>query len=811
MTVSTDVKPQAGNLPAALTLFVGRKREVAEVRRVLTKARLLTLTGVGGMGKTRLALEAAAQSCEEFADGAWVVDLAPVREASAVADAVASALGVPDMGTRPVLEQLAGYLAGRNALIVLDNCEHLVDACTELVKRLLLAAAGLRVLATSRQTLGITGEYVFTVPPLPADEAVELLQDRTSAVRPDFRVTDANLAQVRRLCADLDGLPLAIELAAARLRILTGDQSAARREDRGAVVTRGGPPAPPRVGAHVPGLRRVSVWGAPRQRILTVDQAADRLEDRFALLTGGCRTAPPRQRTLRALVDWSWELCSRAERLLWNRLSIFAGTFALDAAEEVCAGEGIAPHEVLDLLDRLVAQSVVLTCEAEGLPRYRLLETVRRYGRERLAESGEEEALRQRHRDFFLALARRVDKGWYGPGQVENLARLRAEHGNLLTALDGDTDPQARLALAAALAFHWCVGGFLGEGRRQFERALTSVPEPTPERARALVSAVWVALCQGDLAMAGRWLDEADVIGEQLGDQALLADVRGFRGVSAHFRGQVEEATMRYEDALATLTALGDERGAAGWLLALACLQAYVGDPRAVRTGGHLIAAAEATGERWGHAQVLLALGFDAWQRGEWEETGAHASAALESMRGFNDHSAVARMLEVLAWATAAAGDREQAARILGSADTLWRDAGTAITAFDPRMAEFHARCEAEIIDALGAASYTTAFDEGRLHGSPDRAIVLALEPHTNAPAHSGNSPAVPNPNPLTRREREVAELVAQGMSNRQIGSTLGRSSRTIEGHVENILAKLQFGSRAQIASWWTANQPSAP
>ncbi|MER5791500.1 LuxR C-terminal-related transcriptional regulator [Streptomyces sp. NPDC001980] len=746
-----------------MTLFVGRKREVAEVRRVLTKARLLTLTGVGGMGKTRLALEAAAQSCEEFADGAWVVDLAPVREASAVADAVASALGVPDMGTRPVLEQLAGYLAGRNALIVLDNCEHLVDACTELVKRLLLAAAGLRVLATSRQTLGITGEYVFTVPPLPADEAVELLQDRTSAVRPDFRVTDANLAQVRRLCADLDGLPLAIELAAARLRILT------------------------------------------------VDQAADRLEDRFALLTGGCRTAPPRQRTLRALVDWSWELCSRAERLLWNRLSIFAGTFALDAAEEVCAGEGIAPHEVLDLLDRLVAQSVVLTCEAEGLPRYRLLETVRRYGRERLAESGEEEALRQRHRDFFLALARRVDKGWYGPGQVENLARLRAEHGNLLAALDGDTDPQARLALAAALAFHWCVGGFLGEGRRQFERALASVPEPTPERARALVSAVWVALCQGDLAMAGRWLDEADVIGEQLGDQALLADVRGFRGVSAHFRGQVEEAMMRYEDALATLTALGDERGAAGWLLALACLQAYVGDPRAVRTGGHLIAAAEATGERWGHAQVLLALGFDAWQRGEWEETGAHASAALESMRGFNDHSAVARMLEVLAWATAAAGDREQAARILGSADTLWRDAGTAITAFDPRMAEFHARCEAEIIDALGAASYTTAFDEGRLHGSPDRAIVLALEPHTNAPAHSGNSPAVPNPNPLTRREREVAELVAQGMSNRQIGSTLGRSSRTIEGHVENILAKLQFGSRAQIASWWTANQPSAP
>ncbi|WTU07447.1 LuxR C-terminal-related transcriptional regulator [Streptomyces sp. NBC_00075] len=762
MVVPTSVVSEAGNLPAALTPFVGRKREVAEVRRVLATARLLTLTGVGGMGKTRLGLEVAAESRKEFADGAWVVDLAPVRVPSAVADTLAAALGVPDMGTRPVLEQLTGYLAGRHALIVLDNCEHLVDACAELAKTLLPAAAGLRMVATSRQTLGITGEHVFTVPPLPPDEAVELLRTRTSAVRPDFQVTDANRAQVLRLCADLDGLPLAIELAAARLRTLT------------------------------------------------VDQAADRLADRFALLTGGCRTAPPRQRTLRALVDWSWELCSPVERLLWNRLSVFAGTFGLDAAEEVCAGEGIEAYEVLDLLDRLVAQSVVLTCEAEGLPRYRLLETIRQYGRERLAESGEEDRLLLRHRDFLLALAQRVDKGWYGPGQVENLTRLRAEHGNLLAALGG-ADPQARLALAAALAFHWCVGGFLGEGRRQLDRALAVASEPTPARARALVSAVWVALCQGDLAVADRWLDEADAIGEELGDPALLADVRGFRGVSAHFRGRLGEAMTRYEDALATLTALGDERGAAGWLLALACLQAYVGDPRAAQTGGHLINAAEATGERWGRAQVLLALGFDAWQRGDQEGTGAHARAALESMRGFNDHSAVARMLEVLAWATASVGDRKQAARLLGAADHLWRDAGTAITAFDPRMAEHHARCEAEVIDALGPASYQTVFEEGSPHGSPDRAIAFAVEPRTHTLAGPDSDTAAPEPatapSLLTRREREVAALVAQGMSNRQIGSALGRSPRTVDGHVKNILAKLGFGSRARIASWWTANQ----
>ncbi|MER7922318.1 LuxR C-terminal-related transcriptional regulator [Streptomyces sp. NPDC096057] len=759
MTVSTGVMSNAGNLPAALTVFVGRSREIDEVRRVLDEARLLTLTGAGGVGKSRLAVQVAAGTAGWFADGAWVVDLTAVRAPSAVPDAVATALGLPDLGTRPVLEQLAGYLAGRRALIVLDNCEHLVGACAELATALLSAAAGLHMLATSRETLGVTGEQVFGVPPLAPDEAIELLRARATALRPDFRVTDANRVHVLRLCADLDGLPLAIELAAARLRTLT------------------------------------------------VDQAAARLEDRFTLLNAGSRSAPPRQRTLRALVDWSWELCTPAERLLWNRLSVFTGSFCLDAAEQVCAGDGIAAYEVLDLLDRLVAQSVVLTCEAEGLPRYRLLETIRHYGRERLAESGEKEQALRRHRDFCLALAEGVERDWHGPRQVENLARLRAEHGNLLAALSCDADPQARLALATALAFHWCVGGFLGEGRRQFDRALAAAPGPTPARARALVAAAWVALSQGDLAAADRWLDEADALGERLGDPAVLANVRGFRGVSAHYRGRIDEAMPRYEDAAAALTTRGDERGAAGWLLALACVQAYVGDPRATETGGRLITAAEANGERWGRAQVLLALGFDAWQRGDRQRTGGLVLAALESMRGFNDCAAVARMLEVLACATAAAGENRQAARLLGAADTLWRDAGTDITAFDPQLAAHHARCEEEVIAALGRTSYAQAFAEGGTHGGPGRAIALALDPGTGA----GPGGPATAPSPLTRRERDVAALVAKGMSNRQIGSALGRSPRTIDGHVENILAKLGFGSRAQIASWWTANQAPTP
>ncbi|MPY46091.1 AAA family ATPase, partial [Streptomyces phyllanthi] len=381
----------AGNLPAALTTFVGRRRDIAEIRRRLGAARLLTLTGVGGVGKTRLALEAAAAARKGFADGVWLVDLAPVRDPSAVAGATATALGVPDLGARPVLDQLTGHLARRRALIVLDNCEHLVDACAELAETLLSGAPELRVLATSRRTLGIAGEHVFTVPPLSVpDEAVELLLDRASAIRPEFRVTGTNRDAVTRLCARLDGLPLAIELAASRLRTLT------------------------------------------------VEQLADRVEDRFALLTGGSRTARPRQRTLRALIDWSYELCGPAERLLWNRLSVFAGGFDLDAAEGVCSGDGVPRHEVLDLLDRLVAQSVVLTTEHEGTARYRMLETIRQYGRERLAEYGadEERRLLRRHRDHFLSLAEHLAADWYGPGQEEALARLRTEHGNLRVALE---------------------------------------------------------------------------------------------------------------------------------------------------------------------------------------------------------------------------------------------------------------------------------------------------------------------------------------------------------------------------------------
>ncbi|MFI6624637.1 ATP-binding protein [Streptomyces sp. NPDC050528] len=765
-----DNPVRTGNLPAAFTSFVGRQDKVAEIWRLLRSARLLTLIGAGGVGKTRLALEAATVSAKAFPHGAWLVDLTAVREPEAVASTVATALGVPDLGVRPAEEQLAGYLAERRALILLDSCEHLADGCAQLVKILLSAAPELHILATSRRVLGITGEHVLTVPPLCSEDAVALLRDRAAAVRTGFQVNEANRDQAARLCADLDGLPLAIELAASGLRTFT------------------------------------------------IEQLADRLEDRFAFLTGGSRSAPRHQRTLRGMIEWSYELCSPAERLLWSRLSVFAGGFTLDAAEAVCGGEGIARREVPDLLDRLVAQSVVLTCEMEGMPRYRLLELVRRYGRERLTGSGEEHRLRVWHQDFFLDVAERANRGWYGHGQVKSLAMFRADHTNLLAALEWDSDPQKRLRLVSALSFHWCVGGFLSEGRHRFEQTLAAGSQPTSERAWALLAATWVAQNQGDLTVADRWLDEAERLGEALDDPAVRAMASGFRGVSAHYRGRPEEGIGRYEAALAVMTALGDEREATSWLLALACAQAYAGDPRAPQSSDRLIASSEASGERWGRGQVLMALGHGAWDQGDREAAETMARSALECMRGFHDYAMVARMLELLAWATVAGGAPARAAGLLGSADALWLDAGTSIAAFGPQMAGHHMRCEEAAVEALGRTAYAAAFAEGGLHGAPGRAVDFALAAEESSGADmviavSGGALIVGTTDAdclLSRRERQVASLVAKGLSNRQIAAELVLSPRTADRHIENILGKLGFRSRASVAAWWTEKQASA-
>ncbi|WP_322734544.1 ATP-binding protein [Streptomyces ferrugineus] len=784
-TPVTVVASGAGNLPAALTTFIGRRRDISEIRRLLGAARLLTLTGPGGIGKTRLALEAAAVAGDTFPDGVWLVDLAPVLDPKAVVGAAAAALGVRDVGSRPVVEKLAAHLSRRHALIVLDNCEHVVDASAELAQMLLSAAPQLRILATSRRTLRIVGEYVFDVPALSLNEAMDLLAARAAAVQPEFRLRDTNRDGAARLCAALDGLPLAIELAASRLRTLT------------------------------------------------IGQLTDRLEDRFALLTSGNRTARPRHRTLRALIEWSYELCSPAQRILWNRLSVFVGGFSLEAAENVCPGEGIARPDVLDLLDALIAQSVVLAVEHGDVVRYRMLETIREYGMRRLTESGEEPVLRRRHCAYFLALAKRTADGWYGPGQEAALARLRTEHDNFLAALKrGDARSDARadarasaqdpdrtqtaasdpgdartaLALAEALSIHWCAGGALGDGRRWLGRLLATSPEPTRTRATALVAAAWVALLQGDLEVADQWLDEAGTLSDQLDDQRTRALVMGFRGMSALFRGSPEAAVAMCEQAVDRLDALNETRATVFWLFLLAVAKAQLRDPGAAQTGTQAVAVAEAHGEWLCRAYALWALGFDAWLRGDNDAAVRSTRAGLEIQQRFNDPIGSAMLVGLLAWITGSCGDHRMAARLQGATRSLWRVIGTSIGAFGPHMSEFQAHFEKETVEALGPTAFEKAITEGGQYDSPACAVEWALA----ASADAGRSASAAHSCPLTPREKEVAALVAEGMSNRQIASALGLSPRTVDRHIEHILAKLGFRSRARVAAWWVAhNHPS--
>ncbi len=429
------------NLPVQLTSFVGREQEIAEVKRLLGTTRLLTLTGAGGVGKSRLAHQVGAELVEEYPDGVWLVELAALGDSALVPLAAASALGVAEQPGRPPIETVSDFLRPRSLVLVLDNCEHLLDACAVLADSLLRASRRLRVLATSRQALGMGGETAWRVPSLampdparPATaeqlvsyEAARLFVERAKSALPTFGVTKDNAAAVAAVCWRLDGIPLAIELAAARVGMLT------------------------------------------------VRQIEARLDDRYRLLTGGSRTVLPRHQTLRGLVDWSHDLLSEPERVLLRRLSVFAGGWTLEAAEAVCAfgaGEGSC-DDVLELLSELAAKSLVLADEQNGQMRYRFLETIRQYGAERLRASGEEAVVRDRHLEWFLALAERGEPELRGPDQVRWLDRLEAEHDNLRAALawsqlesSSERARAAGLRLAGALSWFWRVHSQFSEGRR---------------------------------------------------------------------------------------------------------------------------------------------------------------------------------------------------------------------------------------------------------------------------------------------------------------------------------------------------------
>jgi predicted ATPase/DNA-binding SARP family transcriptional activator len=525
----------SSELPRQLTSFVGRDAELADVGRLLRDAHLVTLTGPGGVGKTRLAVEVAGRAAAAWPDGVALADLAPVADPGLVPHAVAAALGLREDPGRPPAATLADALRPKRLLLVLDNCEHLLEACARLADALLRACPHLRLLATSREALGVAGEAPWRVLPLslpapdrrPAagalleSEAVRLFVERAAVARPGFAVTDRNAAAVAALCTRLDGLPLAIELAAARVRVLTPEQLTAR------------------------------------------------LGDRFRLLTGGGRTALPRQQTLRATVDWSHDLLSEEERALFRRLAVFAGGFSLDAAEEVGAGEGLEPADVLDRLTGLVDKSLVVAeaheaAEARGgEARYRLLETLRQYAEDKLLQAGEAAAVRDRHRDWCLALARRATREEGGPGALEWNARVRAETDNVRAALTWcasreDGAPRGMELIAVPSLFYEAFG-HSDEYRWWLERFLRLVPARTPARARALLHLVTLLLWQHDFTRAEAAAAEAAAIFEEVGDAAGAAEARGTLGVVHGNLGDYARAHAHLEASLAAARTRSDQ------------------------------------------------------------------------------------------------------------------------------------------------------------------------------------------------------------------------------------------------------------
>jgi non-specific serine/threonine protein kinase len=641
-------------LPVPLTRLIGREREVEAVVGCLGQARLVTLIGTGGVGKTRLAIAIAERLAKEYAHGVWFVELASLSDPGLVVQTVAKTLGVEDKPGRGLQEVLVEALGSRSLLLVLDNCEHLVEVCASLAESLLSACPQVQILATSRERLNVEGEHVWRVPSLMSPDpkalpvaekdlsavvmeydAARLFVERATTQQAEFRLSGGNAVSVAAVCHRLDGIPLALELAAARVRVLS------------------------------------------------VDEIAAHLDDRFRLLVGGSRTAPSRQQTLRALLDWSYELLNAQERILLHRLSVFAGGWRLRAAEAICSGEGIEDREVLDLLTSLVDKSLVFVEEREGETRYRLLETVRQYAWERLEATGEAMVVRNRHLDFCLALAEEVEPYLHGPEQRTWLQSIESEHDNLRAALDW-SQMQAELRhkglrLAGALAWFWHLHNYLSEGRNRLEGLLGSLPpETTPVRAKALQGAGRLAFYLSDYTAARSLLEQSITLWRELEDKQGVASALGYFAASFVLLGDApEKARPLLEESVVLAREAGDR-----WVLATSLwIFGFViqrgGDNR---TAGPLfeesITLYREVGDLWGITAPLNYLGEVRQSQGDYTAAYALVEEGLDLVRQIGDKWRIAVFADTLGEIALAEGDYGRARPLFEESLQIVREAG---------------------------------------------------------------------------------------------------------------------------------------
>jgi predicted ATPase/DNA-binding CsgD family transcriptional regulator len=771
-------------LPADVSGFVGRSGELDRLGGLLADARLVTVAGPGGVGKTRLALRAAADAVHP--DGNCLVELSGLTDPELLPDTVALRLGLRGASTASRLEAVLDELRGRKLLLILDTCEHLTSACARFVKAVLRETSHIKVLATSRQPLHLPGEEVLRLGPLPvpgpdsgatvnaaAGDAVELFAQRASAAVSGFRLTEPDLPDVIRLCRRLDGIPLAIELAAVRVRALP------------------------------------------------IAELAARVDAGLAVTTGTRRGTISRHQTLHAAIEWSYGLCTDEEKAAWRRLSVFAGTFDLAVARDVitvfgAAGEDLPPERADEVLSGLVDKSVVLPA---GAGRYRLLDSVREFGAERLAEAGEDTACHERHLSRYLSLTRDFGHRLVADGQQDRLTQLRAEHSNIRGALEyGLTDacqkagPDAAAAraraaakLAGALFPYWVMSGSIREGMRWQDRVLDRFCDLSPERASALANLSLLGTAVGVAEAVGQ-ANEAIAVAARVGDERTHA--RGYLALQFALTtaGRYQEALEVAKQARWRFESLGADHALRTLDLQLAFTHVHARNPDAALEHAQRLMRGLAPGERWlrgnGHATAALAY---YQQQGRQVECEKAANAAVRETQEIGYLVGEGYALEVLAWLAADAGRCQRAAWLLGAAQGLWDRTGGRLSG-SAVLEGYHQRSAALAAGTLGAAKYAELHAAGATRPIAQIAALAVagadVLPEQPDPTVAGEVSGWDCSEGLTAREREIVVLVARGLSNRDIAARLVISKRTVDAHVNHIFAKLGLSSRVQLTIW---------
>jgi predicted ATPase/DNA-binding CsgD family transcriptional regulator len=797
------------NLPVQLTSFVGRKQELAEVERLISTSHVVTLTGAGGCGKTRLALRVAGETPDRFGDGVWWVELAVLSDPTLLPQAILQALRLPESPSRTSLDLLADYFQAKHSLLILDNCEHIIDACARLVSHLLQSCPQLNIIVTSREALNIDGELAWIVPSLQIPtiqssstisdleqyDAVRLFVARASIIAPDFALTKQNVDAVIKICQRLDGMPLAIELAASRIKVLQ------------------------------------------------VEQIAERLDNALQLLTQGKRTAPSRHQTLRATMDWSYHLLSEAEKKLFQRLAVFAGGFTLEAAEAICAGDGVKPGDILEIVASLVNKSLLVLVEwnigfqapAEGSLRYRFLEPVRQYAREKLAESGEEMFIRDRHLSYLHDWIQTTETKLYMAEQLIQLAKLDQDLDNIRAALQWALriQPAIALRMVTALTLFWNVRGYTTEGRRWGEQALQQTEQDlTPEvqgaRARALITVAFLTMTQGDYQTTSDLIGQAIPVLRTQNDQLGLARALFVQSTVMSFLGQPSVVRSAAEESFEIGVQLDDPFILSITSAIMAGALFRVGEMMIAR---RFMEEALTSSRRFGSPMALAfslwGAGMGAFSQGNLKTAHAYIEESLalfrqvgdkhrtnmtasglaqilyamgnmreaeklyvEAIRGWWNYGqlgGMARCIECLAFIAIAENRDKQAARWLGAAETVRK---TSHAEMITNEQEEYQREMAILRGRMNVNDFTSSWSEGQ--ALTFQQVIVEVEQLPIA-----SEAKIQTPNALTPRELDVLRLLVQGLSDTQIAEQLVVSRRTVTTHLTTIYSKFGVNSRS--------------